>query len=246
MQSCRVRSRAAALAGVLALALSAPLAAQGKGYSLDDILGLVRRHVASARVLSLAKSSCLTFVVTNEAATRIKRAGGTQALVDGLRQVCNPNTPAVDSVAKTPPPPPPVDTAITVRLRAAVVGSDLTVRALPQLDLWIISPRGDTTRVSTDREHAGIRAERRALPVGAVPDVREGCRDDRADAEECAGGNHPRRSHHQRRRARQRGARQHRQGFRIAGAAAEEGAHGKGVVRRLQVGTVHGVRQPAR
>ena len=28
----------------------------------------------------------------------------------------------------------------------------MTVRALQQLDLWIISPRGDTTRVSTDLE----------------------------------------------------------------------------------------------
>jgi len=156
MHSHRVCSRAAVLAGVLALALSAPLAAQGKGYSLDDILGLLRRHVASTRVLSLAKSSCVTFIVTDDVATRIRRAGGTQPLVDGLKQVCNPNMPAADSATKTSSkpavPPPPVDTSITVRLRAAVVGSDLTVRALPQLDLWIISPRGDTTRVSTDLE----------------------------------------------------------------------------------------------
>ncbi|MBA3831447.1 MAG: serine protease [Chthoniobacterales bacterium] len=146
----------------MAFVLSAPLAAQGKGYTLDDILGLLRRHVASARVLSLAKSSCVTFVVTDDVDTRIKRAGGTQSLVDGLKSVCNPNGPGGDSatkvssgavpIPKPADPPPPVDTAITVRLRAAVVGSDLTVRALPQLDLWIISPRGDTTRVSTDLE----------------------------------------------------------------------------------------------
>jgi S1-C subfamily serine protease len=162
MHSRKPCSRAAVLAGVFAFALSAPLAAQGKGYTLDDILGLLRRHVASARVLSLAKSSCVTFIVTGDVDTRIKRAGGTQSLVDGLKQVCNPNTPAVDSatkvssgavpIPKAADPPPPVDTTITVRLRAAVVGSDLTVRALPQLDLWIISPRGDTTRVSTDLE----------------------------------------------------------------------------------------------
>ena len=156
--------------GALAAIFAAPLAAQTKGYSLDDILGLLRRHVASARVLSLAKTSCVTFEVTDDVAVRVKRAGGTQALIDGLRQVCNPNAPAGDSATKVasgavpipkaadpapappPPPPPPVDTTITVRLRAAVVGSDLTVRALPQLDLWIISPRGDTTRVSTDLE----------------------------------------------------------------------------------------------
>ncbi|MEO8879785.1 MAG: S1C family serine protease [Gemmatimonadaceae bacterium] len=157
-----VCSRAALLAGVFAFVLSAPLAAQAKGYSLDDILGLLRRHVSSARVLSLAKSNCVTFVVSDDVDTRIKRAGGTQSLVDGLKQVCNPNGPGGDSatkvssgavpIPKPADPPPPVDTAITVRLRAAVVGSDLTVRALPQLDLWIISPRGDTTRVSTDLE----------------------------------------------------------------------------------------------
>ena len=150
--------------GVLAFTFMrvAPLAAQAKGYTLDDILGLLRRHVASTRVLSLAKSSCVTFEVTDDVATRVKRAGGTQALVDGLKQVCNPSSPAGDSATKISSgavpiprpadPPPPVDTAITVRLRAAVVGSDLTVRALPQLDLLIISPRGDTTRVSTDLE----------------------------------------------------------------------------------------------
>jgi len=169
------------LAGVLALALSAPLAAQGKGYSLDDILGLLRRHVASTRVLSLAKSSCVTFIVTDDVATRIRRAGGTQPLVDGLKQVCNPNMPAADSATKTSSkpavPPPPVDTTITVRLRAAVVGSDLTVRALPQLDLWIISPRGDTTRVSTDLEG---RVERSFKP-GVVPDREHaGVRDERS------------------------------------------------------------------
>jgi S1-C subfamily serine protease len=164
MHSRKVRSRAWLVAGALALIVASPLGAQAKGYTLDDILGLLRRHVSSTRVLSLAKSSCVTFEVTDDVAGRIKRAGGTAALVDGLQKVCNPNTPVVDSATKVvgggvpipkaadPVPAPPVDTAITVRLRAAVVGSDLTVRALPQLDLWIISPNGDTTRVSTDLE----------------------------------------------------------------------------------------------
>src|SRR5512140_1494846 len=164
MQNRQVRTRAVIAIGVLALTLSVPLDAQTKGYTLDDILGLLRRHVASTRVLSLAKTSCVTFEVTTDVSTRIKRAGGTQALVDGLKQVCNPNNPvATDSATRVSSgavpvpkpadaPPVPVDTSITVRMRAAVVGSDLTVRALPQLDLWIISPRGDTTRVSTDLE----------------------------------------------------------------------------------------------
>ena len=205
MHSRKVCSRAVIALGVLAFTftLAAPLAAQAKGYTLDDILGLLRRHVASTRVLSLAKTSCVTFEVTDDVATRVKRAGGTQALVDGLKQVCNPNTPAGDSATRissgavpipkaADPPPAPVDTSITVRLRAAVVGSDLTVRALPQLDLLIISPRGDTTRVSTDLEG---RVERSFKPgvyrmesvqtyemngaklqVGAVRDLPEGRR----------------------------------------------------------------------
>ena len=164
MHNRQLRLRAVIATGVLALTLSVPLAAQTKGYTLDDILGLLRRHVASTRVLSLAKTGCVTFEVTNDVSTRIRRAGGTQALVDGLKQVCNPNNPAsIDSATRissgaapipkpADPPLAPVDSNITVRMRAAVVGSDLTVRALPQLDLWIISPRGDTTRVSTDLE----------------------------------------------------------------------------------------------
>ena len=104
MHSRRICSRAAVLAGAFAFVLSAPLAAQGKGYTLDDILGLLRRHVASARVLSLAKSSCVTFVVTDDVDTRIKRAGGTQSLVDGLKQLCNPNGPGGDGATVVPPP----------------------------------------------------------------------------------------------------------------------------------------------
>ena len=45
MHSRNVCSRAALVAGVFALILAAPLGAQGKGYTLSDILGLLRRHV---------------------------------------------------------------------------------------------------------------------------------------------------------------------------------------------------------
>ncbi len=162
MRSRLVSSRAALAVGALALIFAAPLNAQAKGYTLDDILGLLRRSVPSARVLSLAKANCVTFIVTDDVATRLTKAGATPTLMEGLRGVCNPNSPPVDSANKVvngavplprpADPPPPVDTMATVRLRAAVVGSDLTVRALPQLDLWVISPRGDTTRLSTDLE----------------------------------------------------------------------------------------------
>ena len=39
---------------------------------------------------------------------------------------------------------------VSVKFRAAVVGTDLTTHAVPRLGLLIISPRGDTTRLSTD------------------------------------------------------------------------------------------------
>ena len=42
--------------------------------------------------------------------------------------------------------------SVTVLFRAAVVGADMTVRPLPQLDMWIISPKNDTVRASTDLE----------------------------------------------------------------------------------------------
>src|SRR4051812_42119872 len=68
MHSRKVCSRAVIALAVSTFMLAAPLAAQTKGYTLDDILGLLRRHVASTRVLSLAKTSCVTFEVTDDVA----------------------------------------------------------------------------------------------------------------------------------------------------------------------------------
>ncbi|MGH7623301.1 MAG: hypothetical protein ACREMU_13240, partial [Gemmatimonadaceae bacterium] len=77
MHSRMVGLRAWLVAGAFALMLAPSAGAQAKGYTLDDILGLLKRHVSSARVLSLAKTSCVTFEMTDDVGTRLKRAGGT-------------------------------------------------------------------------------------------------------------------------------------------------------------------------
>ncbi len=145
----------------LLLAGSSVAAGQGKAYSLDDLVGLLKRKVASTRVLTLAKQNCISFVMTPDVETVLKRAGGTSDLISGLETVCNPNNPkvAADTAHRVMPgavPVPvasaPVDTFVPVVIRAAVVNPDLTVRPLPQLDLLLITPRGDSLHVSTDLE----------------------------------------------------------------------------------------------
>jgi len=151
-----------ALAAALLVALPGlPALARGQSanaYSLSDITDLVKNKVPSKRVLSLAKQSCVSFSFDDDAKSRLRRAGATTSLIDSLSAVCGPDHPkpsAEDSAkAAAPPaavvPAPPPDTTFPVKIRAAVVGTDLTVRPVPQMDLFIIGPHGDTTRTSTD------------------------------------------------------------------------------------------------
>lgn len=165
--------RATALALLIACAPAVLTAQSSSAYSLDDIIGLLRSHVPSRRILTLAKQNCLSFSMSASATARLKRAGATATLLKGLEGVCNPDHPkesaAADSarsgsasaatapaasVAQSAPSaaPAPVDSNVSVKIRAAIVGADLSVRALPQLDLIVIGPRGDTTHTSTDLE----------------------------------------------------------------------------------------------
>lgn len=150
-----------ALAAVLVASLGLPALARGQSasaYSLSDITDLVKNKVPSKRVLSLAKQNCVSFSFDDDAKSRLRRAGATSSLIDDLSAVCGPDHPkpsAGDSAkAAAPPAPvvavPPPDTTFPVKIRAAVVGTDLTVRPVPQMDLFIIGPHGDTTRTSTD------------------------------------------------------------------------------------------------
>ena len=148
---------------LLAVLLSAPLAAQTvRPLALEDIEGLLKNRVPAARILSRARERCIGFIIDSDADARMKRAGGGAIFIDQLREVCNPNMPkgseagAPASTASVIPPPSPVqiaaavDSAVPVRVTAALVGADLTVTKLPQLELLVIGPQGDSTRLSTD------------------------------------------------------------------------------------------------
>lgn len=155
-------ARRALAAGALLIALpglpALVRAQSANSYSLSDITDLVKNKVPSKRVLSLAKQNCVSFSFDDDAKSRLRRAGATASLITDLSTVCGPDHPkssAEDSAkAAAPSAPtvvaPPPDTTFPVKIRAAVVGGDLTVRPVPQMDLYIIGPHGDTTRTSTD------------------------------------------------------------------------------------------------
>ena len=127
-------------------------------YSLSDIVDLVKNKVPSKRVLALAKENCVSFSFDDDAKSKLRRAGASTSLITELSSVCGPDNPkptAADSAKAAPPPAPvavapPPDTTFPVKIRVAVVGADLTVRPVPQMDLYVIGPQGDTTRMSTD------------------------------------------------------------------------------------------------
>jgi len=150
-----------ALALVTAVMCATAAPAQSKAYSLDDLVGLLKRKVSSTRVLTLAKQNCISFSMSSDAESALKKAGGSADLVNGLHDVCSPDhpKPGADTAHRVSPgavPVPvasqPVDTMVDVHMRAAVVNPDLTIRSLPQLDMLIITPKGDTMKVSTDLE----------------------------------------------------------------------------------------------
>lgn len=148
------------LAVSLGLALlAAPLSAQAtRPVSLEDIEGLLKSRVPAARILSRAKERCISFRIDSDADARLKKAGAGAIFIDQLREVCSPDMPresggtGAPAVQPNPAPAvqPPGDITVPVRITAALVGSDLSVRKLPQLDLLVIGPRGDTSRLATD------------------------------------------------------------------------------------------------
>ncbi len=173
-----MRSHAPARALLAALLLSFPtsLWAQAKPYSLADIEGLLARKVRTARILELATAKCIDFPLTTGAKTRLRGVGATATFLTSLSKVCSPSNPrteasrSVEAVAapvavapKPVPPPVVIDSSVTVRIRAAVIGNDLTVRPLPQLDLLVIGPRGDTTRLATDLDGVATRTFTRGM-----------------------------------------------------------------------------------
>lgn len=114
------------LLALAALLFSAPAAAQQtRGFTLEEVEELLRNEVASDRVLLLVQQRCIDFVPDNAAIKRVVAAGGSEALVAGLRGPgqCStvPRTPAPvarpDSASPPPPPATPakrVHTAFTL------------------------------------------------------------------------------------------------------------------------------------
>lgn len=178
---CRQTARAlpGALLLVFSLAAPASLSAQGNPYSLTDIEGLLKRKVRSARILELATAKCIDFSVTATSRARLQRAGATPTFLTALGKVCSPTNPRpepessasrsepvpVASVVPPKPTPPPVvvDSNVNVRIRAALIDSDLSVKPLPQLDLLVIAPTGDTLRLATDLDGVAVRTLKRGI-----------------------------------------------------------------------------------
>lgn len=78
------------LLGALAVAsLARPAAAQDPAYSLDQLERLVESGIfSSERILERAAESCLGFRLEGGAEARLRRAGASDELIDGLRKVC--------------------------------------------------------------------------------------------------------------------------------------------------------------
>ncbi|HEX8208879.1 MAG TPA: hypothetical protein VF584_01735 [Longimicrobium sp.] len=72
------------LAGILC-ASTLPAAAQQRGLTLAEVEELLRSGVASERVLLLVQQRCIHFVPDNAAMKVVAAAGGSEALVAGLR-----------------------------------------------------------------------------------------------------------------------------------------------------------------
>jgi hypothetical protein len=68
-----------------ALLFAAPAAAQQRGFTVDEIVDLLRNEVGSERVLFLAQQRCIHFVPDKEAVARVAAGGGSEELVAGLR-----------------------------------------------------------------------------------------------------------------------------------------------------------------
>ena len=72
------------LAGILCASV-VPAAAQQRGLTLAEVEELLRSGVASERVLLLVQQRCIHFVPDNAAMKVVAAAGGSEALVAGLR-----------------------------------------------------------------------------------------------------------------------------------------------------------------
>src|SRR5688500_6762334 len=121
MSSLRLR-RSALLAAMLLLPAIAA-AQTPRAYTLEDIEGMLKNRVPQKRIGELAGRRCLAFVIDSSIDARLRRAGGSAAFVDQLREVCNPNVPRVETPAAPAPAvtsPAPAATAVSTEVEAPV------------------------------------------------------------------------------------------------------------------------------
>jgi hypothetical protein len=144
--------RSLLLAGILC-AYTAPAAAQQRGFTLVEVEELLRSAVASDRVLLLVQQRCIHFVPDDAAMKRVAVAGGSEALVAGLRSPGQCST-----LGRSAPPPaqktPPPDTAAAPRdLGSFVIGyNEETFRSAGNQDVG----RGAALELSTGSDAAMI------------------------------------------------------------------------------------------
>lgn len=95
--------RRTALFVLAALLCAAPAAAQQtRGFTLEEIEGLLRNEVASDRIIQLVYQRCIHFIPDRAALARVTAAGGSDALVAALR------APTLCSTLEVPRGPEPV------------------------------------------------------------------------------------------------------------------------------------------
>ncbi len=69
--------------------LAGPLRAQGQAYSVDQLIRLVQSRVfTEERILGVTEESCLAFRLDDKTEARLREAGASDELINGLRDAC--------------------------------------------------------------------------------------------------------------------------------------------------------------
>ena len=115
---------------IAALLAATPAAAQQRGFTVDEIVDLLRNEVGSERVLFLAQQRCIHFVPDKEAMARVAAAGGSEELVAGLRAPTLCSTLPRGRLPQPVPPPEAPPVVVDEAPRAARGGKPLFVLGL--------------------------------------------------------------------------------------------------------------------
>jgi hypothetical protein len=90
---------------VVLLGVPDPAAGQAaRPYNLQQIVSLLQGGWAGTDILGLVREDCISFRVTGQNETALRRAGADAGLLTGLRQVCFRGGTAEPTTRNTPPP----------------------------------------------------------------------------------------------------------------------------------------------